>query len=118
LDSSPNNLPTEPTPLIGREKELAEIKQLLARDNVRLVTLTGPGGAGKTRMALHAGSELVGSPRPGGDPKPRRVPSGGTWDPLYPDGVWFVDLSPIDSPPLVLTSIAQALLVKEAAGES
>jgi predicted ATPase len=97
LDNRPNNLPTEPTPIIGRDKELAEIERLLARQDVRLLTLTGPGGTGKTRLALQAAAEMVGSAH-------------------YPDGVWFVDLAPVTNPSLVTTSIAQVLQIKEVAG--
>src|SRR5260370_12774094 len=52
LDASPNNLPVQPTPLIGREKEVAAVVRLLSREDVRLLTLTGPGGTGQTRVAL------------------------------------------------------------------
>ena len=72
LDNRPNNLPLQPTPLIGREKELAEVEKLLRREEVRLVTLTGPGGTGKTRLGLQAAAELLDD---------------------FPDGVWFVDLA-------------------------
>ena len=54
LASRPTNLPPQATPLIGRERELAEVAAVLGRTDVRVLTLTGPGGAGKTRIALHA----------------------------------------------------------------
>src|SRR5262249_9460828 len=58
LDIYPNNLPVQFTPFIGREQELGNIQQLLLRDEVRLLTLTGPGGAGKTRLGLQVTAEL------------------------------------------------------------
>src|SRR5205814_4946900 len=101
LDYRPNNLPEQPTPLIGREKELEDIRQLLERapqagregtQSHRLITLTGPGGTGKTRLALQLAADLLD---------------------YYADGVWLVDLAPITDPALVLSTIAQALGVKE-----
>lgn len=97
LDTRPNNLPLQPTPLVGREKELAELEEMLAREEVRLVTLTGPGGTGKTRLGLQAASEVLD-------------------DNAYPDGVWFVDLSPLVDSGLVVPTIAGVLGVKEAGG--
>jgi predicted ATPase/class 3 adenylate cyclase len=79
------NLPLEPNPLVGRDRELAELKRLLSGDS-RLVTLTGPGGSGKTRLALQAGAELAEE---------------------FPDGVWFVSLSAVDDSALVEPAIAQ-----------
>ena len=96
LDNRPNNLPLQPTPLVGREKELAEVEKLLGREEVRLVTLTGPGGTGKTRLALQVASDLLDG---------------------FPDGVWFVDLSPLKDPGLVVPTIAAVLGVKETAGQ-
>jgi predicted ATPase/class 3 adenylate cyclase/Tfp pilus assembly protein PilF len=84
------NLPVQPTPLIGREHELAELLELLRSG--RLVTLTGPGGSGKTRLALQAAAELVGE---------------------FPEGVWFVSLAPVRDPDLVLPTIAQTLGVTQ-----
>ncbi|MBV8147728.1 MAG: LuxR family transcriptional regulator, partial [Candidatus Eremiobacteraeota bacterium] len=81
-----NNLPVVPTAFIGRERDVADIKELL--DRHALVTLVGSGGVGKTRLALQVGAELLDR---------------------YPDGVWFVDLAPISDPELVSSVIAQAL---------
>src|SRR5438874_7084495 len=96
LDAYPNNLPIQPTPLIGREKEVASLGQLLRRIDVRLVTLTGPGGTGKTRLALQVASEL------------RDV---------FVDGVFFVSLAPINDPVLVMPTIAQALGIRDGVGQ-
>jgi predicted ATPase/DNA-binding SARP family transcriptional activator len=85
---SPSNLPTPPTPLVGRQKELTELRGLLERSDVRLLTLTGAGGSGKTRLAL----ELVG---------------GATSE--FRDGVWWVPLAALADPALVLPEIAQTV---------
>src|SRR5215469_4279664 len=93
LDSSPNNLPVQPTPFLGREKEVHAVGQLLRRESSYLVTLTGPGGVGKTRLALQAAAEL---------------------SEHFPDGTWFVSLAPIRDPDLVIPTISQALGLREA----
>ncbi|MDQ3890427.1 MAG: tetratricopeptide repeat protein [Actinomycetota bacterium] len=82
------NLPTPATPFLGRAIELAALEALLARADVRLLTLTGPGGTGKTRLALQAAALAAES---------------------YPDGVWWVPLAPLRDPELVLSSTARAL---------
>src|SRR6266496_4032154 len=97
LDHHPNNLPLQPTLLIGREKESASVCALLRRADIRLVTLTGPGGTGKTRLALQTAAELVDE---------------------FKDGVWFVNLAPISDPNLVAATVAQTLGIKENAGRS
>src|SRR3712207_3415924 len=74
----PNNLALELSSFVGREKEMTEVKRLLG--NYRLLTLTGPGGCGKTRLALAAASELVEG---------------------FEDGVWMVELAPLADPSLV-----------------
>src|SRR5579859_4565567 len=96
LNTHPNNLPIQPTPFIGREKEVAAVGQLLRREDVHLVTLTGPGGTGKTRLALQVAAEL---------------------SDLFVDGISFVDLAPISDPALVMGAIAQSLGIREVGGQ-
>jgi len=86
LEATPNNLPLQLTSFLGRQREVADALALLAEH--RLVTLTGPGGTGKTRLALQAAAEA--SDR-------------------YPDGVYFVALEPITRPELLLPTMAQAM---------
>jgi len=93
--ATPNNLPIQLTSFIGREKEITEIKQSIRGQ--RLVTLTGPGGSGKTRLSLQVATELLEN---------------------FQDGVFFVALAPISDPGLVPSTIAQSLGVTEAAGKS
>lgn len=90
LASLPNNLPRQVTPLIGRENVLAEIERFVLEHP--LVTLTGTGGVGKTRLALHAGADLL--------------------DGLE-DGVWFVELAPVGDAGLVVNTIASTLGLHE-----
>ena len=92
LDMYPHNLPVQPTQLIGREKEVALVQKLLYPEEVRLLTLTGAGGTGKTRLGLQVAAEL--SDR-------------------FADGVFFVNLAPLSDPALVVPTIAQALDLKE-----
>jgi predicted ATPase/DNA-binding SARP family transcriptional activator len=91
------NLPPQPTPLIGREREIEEVTDLLRRPEVRLVTLTGTGGTGKTRLAVQAAAALFDT---------------------FADGVVFVGLAPLQDPDLVLTTTAQALGVGAASRET
>ena len=88
------NLPVQPTPFIGRQAEVTAVKDLLMRDpqGVRLVTLTGPGGTGKTRLALQAAADLIDR---------------------FEDGVYFVDLAPIREPEAVLAAIARTVGLRE-----
>jgi len=86
----PGNLPKELSSFVGRGRELAEVGELL-RGN-RLLTFTGPGGCGKTRMALAAASEVLGD---------------------FRDGVWWVGLASLSDPDLVPQIVAQALQVRE-----
>jgi predicted ATPase len=86
------NLPIPATPFLGRERELSEVVDLLTREEVRLLTLTGPGGTGKTRLALQAAAEVSGR---------------------YPDGVWWVPLAALHEPALVVEQAAQVLGAKQ-----
>ena len=93
---SPIVLPTPPTPLVGRDTEVASAGELLRSPAVRLVTFTGAGGVGKTRLALQVARDVV---------------------PAFRDGVLFVDLAPITDPPLVTAALARVVGVKESAGQ-
>jgi len=88
LEATPNNLPMQLTSFIGRDDQVREARQLLARS--RLLTLTGPGGTGKTRLSLEIGANVLDQ---------------------FPDGVYFVPLSAISDPELVPSAIAQALAI-------
>jgi predicted ATPase/class 3 adenylate cyclase len=103
LDSHRTNLPAQPTALIGRAREVAHVCALLRTPEVRLLTLTGPGGVGKTRLALHAAAELLDD-------------SVLSRDEGFADGIYFVNLAPISDAGLVASAIAQTLGVREAAG--
>src|SRR5208337_593516 len=93
----PSNLPVPRTAFIGREHEAAALRQLVGRDDVRLVTLTGPGGIGKTRLALQVAGEIAQE---------------------FPSGVWFVSLSVVGEPGLLAFTIGQAVGVRETGNQS
>ncbi len=94
LDNRPNNLPTQPTPLVGRHSELVALCALVRRPDTRLVTLTGPGGIGKTRLALQA-ADLLDD---------------------FEDGAFLVPLAPLMEPGLLPSTIAQALALHDPVG--
>ena len=88
----PSNLPTPLTPLIGREDEIAAVRQVLSHLDTRLLTLTGPPGIGKTRLSIQVASELCTN---------------------FEDGIYFVPLAPLTSPDLVPRALTQILGIKE-----
>ena len=96
LDRGPETLPIQPTALVGREQEIEDAWKLLRRPNVRLLTLTGPGGTGKTRLALQVATELAAE---------------------FTDGVAWVELAPIADAKLVPATIGHALGLGERADE-
>ena len=89
-DSGRHNLPAELTSFVGRQAELAKLSEVLG--SARLLTLTGAGGVGKTRLAVRLASGLVSE---------------------FPDGVWFVDLAPLSAPDLVAQTVAAVLGISE-----
>ncbi|HEX8600086.1 MAG TPA: tetratricopeptide repeat protein [Chloroflexia bacterium] len=93
---TPSNLPASPTPLIGRTAEVEKARTRLLTDGVRLLTLLGPPGIGKTRLALEVAGDLLDE---------------------FPEGVFFVPLAPVSAPPLVASAIAQVLGLKETGDE-
>ena len=95
LDRRPNNLPTQLTSFVGREKPLAEAEALL--QTTRLLTLTGPGGTGKTRLSLQLAANVA---------------------ERFPDGIWFIALEPVRDPGLVAGTILTTLGLVEAGGRS
>jgi predicted ATPase/class 3 adenylate cyclase len=97
LDSYAHNLPIQPTPFIGRAREVATVQQQLLRQDVRLLTLTGPGGVGKTRLGLQVAAEASDQ---------------------FKDGTWFVSLAPLSDPDLVIPTISQVLGLPEAREQS
>jgi predicted ATPase/class 3 adenylate cyclase len=92
LENLRNNLPLQATPLIGREREVGEVCERLREEEIRLLTLTGPGGTGKTRLALQAAADVLED---------------------FEDGVFFVPLAATTDPDLFYTEIAGALGLRE-----
>jgi predicted ATPase len=92
LSAFPNNLPVQLTSFIGRQVELKTMKELLMQQSVRLITLIGPGGTGKTRLSLQTAADLVDH---------------------FQDGVFFVDLAPIREPESVLAALARTVGLRE-----
>jgi predicted ATPase/class 3 adenylate cyclase len=97
LDNRPTNLPVQPHPLIGRVRELDEAEAILTRPDVRLLTLTGTGGAGKTRLALQLAANVIDE---------------------FADGVFFVSLAPIRDWELVIPTVAHTLGLREQPGQT
>ncbi len=97
VETRPTNLPVQRTGFVGREKEVVAAKELLLRQDVRLVTVTGPGGIGKTRLAVQVARGLVEH---------------------FPGGTHFVSLSSISDPGLIASVIVQTLGIREAGGQS
>jgi predicted ATPase len=95
-ETRPNNLPPQRTGFVGRQKEIAAIRELILRQEVRLVTVTGPGGIGKTRLAVQVADELL---------------------ECFPGGTYFVPLSAMNDPGLIASAIVQALGIREAGGQ-
>jgi predicted ATPase len=96
-ETRPSNLPVPVTACVGREKEIGAVKELLLRNDVRLVTVTGPGGIGKSRLALEIARDLGDS---------------------FPSGIYFVSLAAVSDPQLIHLVIAQALGLRETGGQS
>jgi predicted ATPase/class 3 adenylate cyclase/Flp pilus assembly protein TadD len=92
IDARPTNLPAQPTPLLGRERELEAIRELLLGEGTRMVTLTGPGGTGKTRLALQSAADVLDR---------------------FPDGVYAVFLADTGDPDMVALELARVLELED-----
>ena len=103
--AAPNTLPPQSTAFVGREAQMQAVRALLLRPDTRLVTLTGPGGTGKTRLAIQVARTLLDTLGTGSER-------------AFPDGVVFVPLAPIADPDLVPLTIAQALDIREVPGRT
>jgi predicted ATPase/class 3 adenylate cyclase/DNA-binding CsgD family transcriptional regulator len=114
LDRPTTNVPAQTTAFIGREREVGMVCDLLRRTDVRLVTLTGPGGGGKTRLSIQVATELLVSDSRALLPQRESETADAG---LFPNGVWFVNLAPISNPDLVALAIAQALDVRDTGGQ-
>src|SRR3954471_897797 len=97
LENRPSNLPAPTSTFIGREQELSEVESLLVRPELRLLTITGPGGAGKTRLALQVATDVIEH---------------------FASGVFFVSLAPVREWELVVPAIARAIGLREYPGET
>ena len=97
VGDTPHDLPVPMTPLIGREREVDAARAQVQAGAARLLTITGPGGVGKTRLAIAVAGALAAD---------------------FPDGITFVPLAPIRDPALLLSAITQSLGIKEGAGQS
>jgi len=95
LNNLPNNLPIQLTRFVGRGQELSEVERQLT--GTRLLTLTGPGGTGKTRLALQGAAAVLEQ---------------------FPQGAWLVELAPVTDPLIVVQVVANTLTVREASGHS
>ena len=96
LEARPNNLPVQPTAFVGRDATIATLTSLLRNSETRLVTLTGPGGIGKTRLALRVAADLIDD---------------------FPDGVWFVPLAAVVAGEAVPAAVAAALGIRPRPGD-
>lgn len=97
LDNRPTNLPAPPTSFIGREQQVEQVRDLLRQPEVRLLTLTGPGGTGKTRLSIESAGGLLDD---------------------FEHGIFFVALATLSDPALFFSTIAQVLSIKESSGSS
>ena len=97
VETPPTTLPVQRTGFVGREKEISAAKELLLREDVRLVTVTGPGGIGKSRLAVQVASDLVEH---------------------FQGGIYFVPLASLNDPGLVGSVIVQTLKIRESGGQS
>ena len=95
LENRPTNLPTQPTPLVGRESEVSDLTELMARPEARVITLTGPGGVGKTRLAMQVAAESIDA---------------------FRSGVFFINLAAVQQVDLVLSTVARTLGLAEVPG--